>query len=59
MKPAKPEATKNSTRIHGIWFRLTVPNTYVFILPGITLGFAVNSGRMAGRNAAEHIKSIS
>ena len=31
---------------------------YVFILPGNTLGFAVNSGRMAGRNAVEYIKSI-
>lgn len=32
---------------------------YVFILPGNTLGFAVNSGRMAGRNAVEYIKSLS
>ena len=31
---------------------------YVFILPGNTLGFAVNSGRMAGRNAVEYVKSL-
>ncbi|MEL7655039.1 MAG: FAD-dependent oxidoreductase [Bacillota bacterium] len=30
---------------------------YVFVLPGNTLGFAVNSGRMAGRNAVEYIKA--
>ncbi len=29
---------------------------YVFILPGNTLGFAVNSGRMAGKNAVTYIK---
>lgn len=29
---------------------------YVFILPGNTLGFAVNSGRMAGENAVQFIK---
>ncbi len=31
-------------------------DTYVFILPGNTFGFAVNSGRMAGENAAEYAK---
>ncbi|KDR96533.1 FAD binding domain-containing protein [Peptoclostridium litorale DSM 5388] len=30
---------------------------YVFVLPGNTLGFAVNSGRMAGKNAVEFIKT--
>lgn len=30
---------------------------YVFVLPGNTLGFAVNSGRMAGENAVEYIKT--
>lgn len=30
---------------------------YVFVLPGNTLGFAVNSGRMAGRNAVGYIKA--
>jgi fumarate reductase flavoprotein subunit len=29
---------------------------YVFVLPGNTLGFAVNSGRMAGKNAVTYIK---
>ncbi len=29
---------------------------YVFVLPGNTLGFAVNSGRMAGKNAVSYIK---
>jgi fumarate reductase flavoprotein subunit len=33
--------------------------TYVFILPGNTMGFAINSGRIAGENAAEYIKSVS
>lgn len=32
---------------------------YVFILPGNTLGFAVNSGRLAGRQAVEYVKSLS
>lgn len=30
---------------------------YVFVLPGNSLGFAVNSGRMAGANAVDYIKS--
>ena len=30
---------------------------YVFVLPGNSLGFAVNSGRMAGVNAVDYIKS--
>jgi fumarate reductase flavoprotein subunit len=34
-------------------------DTYVFVLPGNTMGFALNSGRMAGENAVEYIKSIS
>jgi fumarate reductase flavoprotein subunit len=29
-------------------------DTYVFVLPGNTMGFAVNSGRIAGENAAEY-----
>ena len=33
-------------------------DTYVFVLPGNSLGFAVNSGRIAGENAAQYIKSI-
>jgi len=31
-------------------------DSYVFVLPGNTMGFALNSGRMAGENAAEYIK---
>ena len=31
-------------------------DTYVFILPGNTMGFALNSGRIAGENAAEFAK---
>jgi fumarate reductase flavoprotein subunit len=31
-------------------------DSYVFLLPGNTMGFALNSGRMAGENAAEYIK---
>jgi fumarate reductase flavoprotein subunit len=34
-------------------------DSYVFILPGNTMGFAINSGRIAGENAAEYIKSVS
>jgi fumarate reductase flavoprotein subunit len=34
-------------------------DTYVFILPGNTMGFAINSGRIAGENAAEYIKTVS
>ncbi len=32
-------------------------DTYVFILPGNTMGFAVNSGRIAGENAAEFTRA--
>ncbi len=33
-------------------------NSYAFVLPGNTLGFALNSGRIAGENAAEYIKTV-
>jgi fumarate reductase flavoprotein subunit len=33
-------------------------DSYVFVLPGNTMGFALNSGRMAGENASELIKSV-
>jgi fumarate reductase flavoprotein subunit len=33
-------------------------NDYVFILPGNSLGFAVNSGRIAGENAVSNVMSI-
>jgi len=32
-------------------------DSYCFFLPGNTMGFAVNSGRMAGYNAAEYLDS--
>ena len=32
-------------------------DSYCFILPGNTLGFALNSGRMAGKNAIDYIDS--
>ncbi len=31
-------------------------DSYVFVLPGNTMGFALNSGRMAGENAFEYVK---
>jgi fumarate reductase flavoprotein subunit len=34
-------------------------DTYVFQLPGNTMGFAVNSGRMAAEHAAEYVNSLS
>ncbi|MBS4024606.1 MAG: FAD-dependent oxidoreductase [Clostridia bacterium] len=33
-------------------------DSYVFILPGNTMSFAINSGRIAGENAVEYIKSL-
>jgi fumarate reductase flavoprotein subunit len=33
-------------------------DSYVFILPGNTMGFAINSGRIAGENAATYSKSL-
>ena len=33
-------------------------DSYAYLLPGNTMGFALNSGRIAGENAAEYIKSI-
>ncbi|MBI5443330.1 MAG: FAD-dependent oxidoreductase [Deltaproteobacteria bacterium] len=32
-------------------------DTYVFVLPGNTMGFAVNSGRIAGENAAAYARA--
>ena len=31
-------------------------DSYVFVLPGNTMGFALNRGRMAGENAAQFLK---
>ena len=33
-------------------------DSYVFVLPGNTMGFALNSGRMAGENAVAYIKTL-
>jgi fumarate reductase flavoprotein subunit len=33
-------------------------DSYVFVLPGNTMGFALNSGRIAGENAAKYVKSL-
>jgi fumarate reductase flavoprotein subunit len=33
-------------------------DSYVFVLPGNTMAFALNSGRMAGENASDYIKSV-
>jgi fumarate reductase flavoprotein subunit len=32
-------------------------DTYAFLLPGNTMAFALNSGRIAAESAAAHIKS--
>jgi fumarate reductase flavoprotein subunit len=55
--------TKNYDVIPGLYAAGSDVNTlygdcYIFTLPGNTMGFAVNSGRMAGENAADYIKSI-
>ncbi|MGI6326390.1 MAG: FAD-dependent oxidoreductase [Saccharofermentanales bacterium] len=47
-------------KIPGLYAAGTDANTifgdsYVFILPGNTMGFALNSGRMAGENAVEYL----
>ncbi len=33
-------------------------DSYMFILPGNTMGYAINSGRMAGENASGYLKSL-
>ena len=33
-------------------------DSYVFVLPGNTMGFALNTGRMAAENATQYIKSL-
>jgi fumarate reductase flavoprotein subunit len=53
---------KNWSRIPGLYAAGTdactiFGDTYVFLLPGNTMGFALNSGRMAGENAAKYIKT--
>ena len=53
---------KNQEVIPGLYAAGVDANTiygdsYIFTLPGNSMGFAVNSGRMAGENAAEYVKS--
>jgi fumarate reductase flavoprotein subunit len=33
-------------------------DSYVFVLPGNTMGFAINTGRIAGENALEYVKAV-
>ena len=33
-------------------------DSYVFVLPGNTMGFAMNTGRIAGERAASYVKSF-
>ena len=33
-------------------------DSYIFIFPGSTMGFCINSGRIAGRNAADYARSF-
>jgi len=54
---------KNWNKIPGLYAAGTdacsiYGDTYVFILPGNTMGFALNSGRIAGENAAEYAKTF-
>ena len=55
--------TKNQDVIPGLYAAGTdacaiYADSYVFILPGNTMGFALNSGRMAGENAADYAGSL-
>ena len=52
---------KNHMPIEGLYSAGSDANTiygdsYNFTLPGNTMGFAINSGRMAGESAAEYIR---
>lgn len=54
---------KEWNQIPGLYGAGTDANTiygdsYPFILRGNTMGWAINSGRMAGESAAEYVKSI-
>lgn len=33
-------------------------DSYVFIMPGNTMGFAINSGRIAGERSADYVKNL-
>ena len=54
--------TKNYDIIRGLYAAgvdacTIYGDSYVFILPGNTMGFAINSGRIAGENAADYVKA--
>jgi fumarate reductase flavoprotein subunit len=54
---------KDWKKIPGLYAAGTDANTiygdsYVFVLPGNTMGFALNTGRIAGENAAQYVKSL-
>jgi fumarate reductase flavoprotein subunit len=33
-------------------------DSYMFLLPGNTMGYALNSGRMAGENASDYVNTL-
>ncbi|MBN1366482.1 MAG: FAD-dependent oxidoreductase [Dehalococcoidales bacterium] len=56
--------TANMDTIPGLYAAGTDANSiyadsYIFIFPGNSMGFALNSGRIAGENAAEYVKKAS
>ncbi len=55
--------TEEQDTIPGLYAAGTDANSvfadsYIFILPGNTMGFAINSGRIAGENSAAYVKSL-
>jgi fumarate reductase flavoprotein subunit len=60
----KTEAvTEDHDPIPGLYAAGTDANSiyadsYIFIFPGNTMGFAINSGRIAGENAAGYVKTV-
>ena len=55
--------TKDHQKIKGFYGAGTdvctiYGDSYVFTLPGNTMGFALNSGRMAGENAMDYLNSL-
>ena len=55
--------TKDWKKIPGLYAAGTdvcsiYGDSYVFVLPGNTMGFALNTGRIAGEKAAEYAKSL-
>jgi fumarate reductase flavoprotein subunit len=54
--------TKNHEVIPGLYAAGTdacaiYGDSYIFVLPGNTMGFALNSGRIAGENAAAYVRT--